>query len=383
MADWKDFVEDNRERAGQFMDSVLDRFPPRKRDPLPPPSERCPVCLATFYSGDSLKDHITQVHGRQHVYLRVNGCIVREIGWAERGIESITVVLLGHAVARVRVCPGASSKGLLAKSETSLEREVPTGFEGELSVEVDPEGGKPRSFKVYCRSLPNFRKDNIDLAIWQLQEQFGREAHIPGLQEWRQRCGVSGSLSTLEDRYVNGFFEYTLGYGQEKQGDAQGAKEHFEDAFGLLLPFRTVLAEQAQCVLGLKMNCFGALDRCCENSLFGPSRSFFTRYPENWKRPKKWPGRDSFGLYVDEFTERLVRLIALFYCEDVEGFWKGLEALKFHPASREKNNGDKLQIIEARGFAKEGDKAAAKKHYSLLRYHPYFGPEAEEFLKHG
>jgi hypothetical protein len=384
MADWKDFEEDNRERAGQLMDSLLARLPPRKSEPAPPPAERCPVCLNTFYSGDSLKDHITQVHGPQHVYLRVNGCIVREIGWAGRGIESISVVLLGHARARVRVSAGGSETELTTKSDASLNRGVPSGFEGELSVEVVPEGGSSRAFKIYVRSLPEFHQDDIDRTIWEFQDEFGRDARMPDLQEWRNRCGVRGSMSALEDRYVNGFYEYTLGYALEREGDTQNAKEHFEDAFGLLLPFRTVLAEQAQCVLGLKMNCFGALIRCEEDSVFGPSRAFFTRYPEeNWKQPKKWPARDSFGLYMDDFTKRLARQLAVFYGEDDDGFWKGVEALRFHPASREKNNADKLQVMEARAFARTGDRAEAKKHYGLLRYHPYFGAEAEEFLKHG
>lgn len=90
MADWKDFVEGNTERVGQLLDSLEVRFPTRKVDvPLPPPVRYCPICLTPFYSDDSLEDHIRHVHGPQHVYLRINGSIVRDVGWAERGIQSI------------------------------------------------------------------------------------------------------------------------------------------------------------------------------------------------------------------------------------------------------------------------------------------------------
>src|ERR1700674_5701621 len=96
MADWKDFVEDNRERAGQFLDSIEARYSSRTLvSPVPPlPISYCPVCLNSFYSLDGLDDHIRLVHGPQHIYLRVNGSVARGVAWAERGIRSIGVVLL-------------------------------------------------------------------------------------------------------------------------------------------------------------------------------------------------------------------------------------------------------------------------------------------------
>src|SRR5579862_5736367 len=132
MADWKDFVEDNKERVGQLLDSLEQRFRSTKNTvPLPTPPRYCPVCLDSFYSDDSLDDHIRQVHGPQHVYLRVNGSIVRDIGWAERGIQSICVVLLGHSSAKVEVDAGGTHNVLTGETERSLLRQIPNGFEGE------------------------------------------------------------------------------------------------------------------------------------------------------------------------------------------------------------------------------------------------------------
>ncbi len=289
--------------------------------------------------------------------------------------------MLGHSNAEVRIYAGPIGKTLSAKGETSLGKHIPKGFEGELRIEVVPGGGRHRFFALYCGTLPEFRRDEIDGKIWHLQQAFCEHPAAPDLKQWRGSCGVASKSSTLEDRYVNGFFEYTLGFALEQGGDTKEAKAHFEDAFGYLFPFRTLLAEQAQGVLGLKMNCFAILERCAEDSFFGPARAFFARHPEAWNQPKKWPARDSFGVYADEFTMRLARVVALFYTEDDALFWQGVEALKFHPAGQEKNNSDKLQLLQARAFLRRGDRAKAREFYRLLRYNPQFGVEAEEFLK--
>jgi hypothetical protein len=383
MADWKDFVEDNRERAGQLLDSLEARYPSRAAvlPPLPPPISYCPVCLNAFYSPDALEDHIRQVHGPQHVYLRVNGTVVREVAWAERGIRTIGLVLLGYSNAAIEIEAGATRKLLTAKTETALLGEVPPNFEGEIRLDVQPNGGRRRAFTIYCRSLPEFRQADLDRKIWDLQQGFIQDGSTPDLKVWREFCGAARNSSSLEERYVNGFFEYTMGFALERRGQTKAAKEHFEDAFGYLLPFRTLLAEQAQCILGLKMNCFAVLQRCGDDSLFSPARVFFLRYPDIWKQPKSWPVKDSFGLYADDFTLRLVRVVATFYKRDDAEFWQGIEALKFHPVGEERNNLDKLQLMQARAFVKKSDEERARESYRLLRYNPYFGFEAEEFLK--
>jgi hypothetical protein len=328
-----------------------------------------------------LEDHILQVHGPQHAYLRVNGSVVREVAWAERGIRSIGVVLLGYSNATVEIETGGSRKLLSVETETSLLEEIPPNFEGEVRIDVRPHGGRHRAFSIYCRSLPEFRQADLDRKVWDRQQEFIRNSSTPDLRVWRELCGVTGNSSSLEDRYVNGFFEYTMGFALERRGQSKAAKEHFEDAFGYLLPFRTLLAEQAQCILGLKMNCFAVLQRCGDESLFSPAVVFFLRYPDIWMQPKSWPMKDSFGLYADDFTLRLVRVVAKFYKHDHAEFWQGIEALKFHPAGEERNNLDKLQLMQARAFVRMSNRERAKEFYHSLRYNPYFGVEAEEFLK--
>jgi hypothetical protein len=209
MADWKDSVEDNRERAEQLLHSLEARYPSGAKmlPPSPPPVRYCPVCLSAFYSPDGLEDHIRQLHGPQHFYLRVNGSVVREVAWAEKGIRSIGVVLLGYSNATVEIEAGGRRKLLTVETETSLLGEVPPNFEGEVQIDVRPHGGRHRAFGVYCRSLPEFRQADLDREVWDLQQEFIREGSTPDLRAWREFCGVNVNSSSLEDRYVNGFFE--------------------------------------------------------------------------------------------------------------------------------------------------------------------------------
>jgi hypothetical protein len=232
MADWKDFVEDNRERAGQFLDAVTERLRSQTTQIPLPPLLRCPVCLIAFYADEALQNHITSVHGPQHVYLRVNGNVIRDVAWAEHGIHTTSVVLLGHAAAHVAVRTGAATQTLVATSDQSLTNCWPQGFEGEIHIDVLPYDGKQRSFVLYSRTLPDFRQDHLDCQLWALLQEFCVQPVFPDLKKWHSLPQAAADSSELGQRYVNGFFEYAAGFALERRGETGAAKEHLEDAFG-------------------------------------------------------------------------------------------------------------------------------------------------------
>jgi hypothetical protein len=75
-----------------------------------------------------------------------------------------------------------------------------------------------------------------------------------------------------------------------------------------------------------------------------------------------------------------VKVIADFYDGDSSVSGAGLEALEFHPAGKEKSNEDKLLLLRARFQRQAGRAVQARATYEMLRYHPSFGTEAEEYL---
>ncbi|MCX7806930.1 MAG: hypothetical protein N3A38_17355, partial [Planctomycetota bacterium] len=247
MADWKDFYEDNREFLGQYLDSLAEKRGTGKTEsaPSPPRLELCPLCHAVFTESRAMEQHVYSVHGPQHVYLRVNGRIIRDIGWAEQGISELRIVLLGYPQAEVELAGGGFCKVLTAGDRSDLRQYVPADFEGELIVHVKPPEGKRREFILYTRSLPEFRGDRLDALILRLSAEDTAPGGSPDVSRWRKEAG---KLGNLENRYLNGFFEYVLAFHLGNMGMPERAKLHFEEAFGLLLPFRTPMAHSAQCV---------------------------------------------------------------------------------------------------------------------------------------
>ena len=381
MADWKDFFEDNRESWGQYLDSLDAKRRPRDSQKTQPSPrvEFCPLCHAAFLEG-GLAEHIRSVHGPQHIYLRVNGRIIRDLAWAERGISELRLVQLGFDEAIVELSAPNLRKKLSVSGNENLLRQLPRGFEGELTIRVTPNAVPARQFVVYARSLPEFRRDDLDAAILQMSNEELRARVMPDIGHWRGRIH---HLGVLEQRYLDGFFEYTLAFYLEQQTQSRMAKQHFEDAFGLLLPFRTALAHSAQCVLGLRMNSFGVLDRAPSDSIVSASDEFFNHpFPSSWTNTSNPTLDNPFMTYADEFTIHLVRVTASFYAPDDTGFRAGLEALSFHPASKDRNNEDKLALLRSRSFRRDRQVAEARRSYELLRYHPLFGKEAEAYI-HG
>lgn len=284
MADWKDFYEDNRESLGQFLDSLAEQRGSTgiRETPPTPPLQFCPLCHAAFLGNAEVTDHIQTVHGPQHIYLRINGRIIRDIGWAEQGISELRLVLLGFSQAGVQIAGDQIHRTLTAAGDENLKRLIPARFEGELTLRVEPLGGTAREFTLYSRSLPQFRGGSLDALIQSWCNLGAKSAGTPDISRWRD---LAGDMGALENRYLNGFFEYALAFHLVNNGQPDRAKQHFEDAFGLLLPFRTPLAHSAQCVLGLRMNCFGVLARAPRRSLVSASDQFFNQpFPSQWVR---------------------------------------------------------------------------------------------------
>jgi hypothetical protein len=380
MADWKDFYEDNREFLGQYLDSLADRKGEKGKEKTPPapPLQFCPLCHTAFFDDVELARHVQTIHGPQHIYLRVNGQIIRDIGWAEQGISELRLVLLGFSQAAVEIAGVQLHKKLEVAGDENLKRLIPSGFEGELTLRIEPLGGKVREFTLYSRSLPQFRRGTMDALIQSWSDQDTKPGGTPDIGRWRE---LTGDMGVLENRYLNGFFEYVLAFHLANNGQAGRAKQHFEDAFGLLLPFRTPLAHSAQCVLGLRMNCFGVLARAPRKSVVSASDQFFNQpFPSQWVRQTPVEEVSPFMTYADEFTIRLVRVIADFYGGDLSVTGAGLEALEFHPSGKEKSNEDKLLLLRARFQRQAGRAVQARATYEMLRYHPLFGTEAEEYV---
>lgn len=383
MADWKDFYEDNRERLGQYLDVIEPRGHRGDGEFQSPPIVIfCPLCHSAHTSEERLSTHLFKTHAGQHVYLRVNGRIVRDLVWTTGGIHELSLVLLGYSFAEVRLVGPGLKVSCSVGNDVSLKKYITGEIEGEIQITVEPSGGRRMEFSIFSRSLPSFRCAELDSAILALQERHARFPEMPNIAEWRiEAASQISSLGKLESRYLDGFYEYILAFHLEEKRKLSEAKVHFEEAFGNLLPFRTPLAHSAQCVLGLRMNCFGILKRAPEGSSVAAADCFFNEpFETKWSVREPLDAMNPFITYADAFTVVLVNTLVSYYAGDVGALQQGITALECLPVSGEKNHEDKLALLRARVHRSFGEVARSKTIYESLRYHPWFGSEAEDYL---
>jgi hypothetical protein len=259
-----------------------------------------------------------------------------------------------------------------------FESIFPPDFMGEAVFEISIPGGLGRSVHVHCRRLPAFDQSLVDQLIGKFQRKFDATLSRPDLSVWRAE--LAPEAGRMEQRYVDGFFEYTLGSYLETSSGSREAKSHLEDAFGLLFPFKTPMALRAKWILALKMNAFGILAECPDGSMFKVAYAFFTKDMNPQTTPNGTPAKKGeYELYIDGFSSQYLAALSAFYEEDDILLHRCLGVLSAHPLFADRNNRDKYHLLAARVAGRRCRIDEARGHYEMLMFHPLFGKEAEEF----
>lgn len=375
-----DTFEDNAELAGQRFASGLIHHREISGAEKQIQVEKCPFCYRAFLVSD-LNSHYQNSHRSEHCYIRLNGTIVRDIGWAEKGISSMEIGLLGYEEVEVNVNFGPQAKSFRGNKNLDVSACVPANFEGEIIVEINPKTSVCKTFFIYCKSIPEFRRNDIDSLIIALQNELDAATNTLDLGRWKSTFKDFPDVNTLEKRYFNGFYEYALGSFLEKNNKFKEAKQHFEDAFGLLLPFNTPLAQTASRIMGFKMNCFAFFEGCLQNSPFAPADAFFNKAinPSAISFTRAEPS--DLGIFIDRFSQLFLDTLSCFYNNPEEEMPILMDALQRDSLSKEKNNADKLNLLKARYFNYSGQTDKAADAYSFLQYHPIFGEESKLFIE--
>jgi hypothetical protein len=191
---------------------------------------------------------------------------------------------------------------------------------------------------------------------------------------WRRR-----GLNDLETRYLDGVIEYCHGWQLDSGGDSVLSRGRLEVAMDLLMPFKTELAEDLRCALALRMNCFGGQWGCDDDSPFRLAESFFCDRGVAKDRPDS-PVRET-KVPIDRFSELILEALRAYYSDDDRRVFSTLDGLRAGSRVRDRNDEDKLNLIEARTRARMGDRRGAASVYELFLGHPRFGGEAQSQLE--
>lgn len=371
-----DTFEDNRERSGQI---EMREYVPIELPPAPPPQVCCPVCDREFGSDLALDNHIKKDHGREHVYIKANGYIVRRTEVLAKGLRQCELIPLGLESLTVTIHVDGKSKRLTANGRMNLLDYLPSDYKGEVQVTAGY-GNMEQNFLMYVGAEPPFDTPRLNKVVNELQRCLdrGMEPDWNGVQAQQRKI----ARNELEKKYLDGFFEYSLGFYLDKQERSGEGGQHLETAMQLLQPYSTPLGRTAKRVLAIRMNCFTPLERCQQGSVFWPARAFFI---ENaLELPESLDGSSATGensVYIDKFTELLLMGIKTFYCRDPHSLSATIKALSAHPLAADRNNEDKLLLMRGRAARIQGDQVATQRAYERLLYHPMFGLEAEEMIK--
>jgi hypothetical protein len=353
-----DTLEDTKERIGQI--EMIDRLPLAEPLPIKKPKVCCPVCNAVLGNDLGLQNHLRREHANEQVYLKVNDRIARSADYFELAPKSCLLVILGSETAEVTVKVGNRRTKQHVVGEANL-LSLLSGAIGEVNLTV-VRANQVRKYAIYFVTPPPFDRKPLEKEIHQLQSalECGDEPN------WRSYQKAQRILATseLENQYLDGFFEYSLGLHLEKSGDPRSGTEHLESATELLRPFDTVLARTARRILAIRMNCFRPLASCHASSIFWQARQFFLENRLQLLEDTTKRGiRSDCSLYTDFFTDQILSLIKTYYARDMVNVHESLARLHGHPLAKDQNNLDKLLLIEARAHEVCGDLDRARRVY--------------------
>jgi hypothetical protein len=344
------------------------------KPPDPKPLLRyCPLCVQGYLEESSLDQHVATEHGKQHIYLKVNDCIVRDICWLSRRLDKCDLVLVQMAATDVEIeFDGKSKHCSIKPSAPSLMDQIPArAAAGLIRIKVQCKN-LCREFQIYLGRQPQFRPEAIDEALVGLMERMrrNRKADLAGFRsKW-----LKENLNELERRYLNGVLEYCHGWLLEVDGSHAFARDRLEAGMNLLIPFKTVLAEDIRSALALRMNIFAGRWGCDEASPFWPAEVFFCSNGDGSE--SQVPTRETM-IVIDAFSEKILEAIEAYNANNDRGVFAILNDLR----PRDRNDEDKMAIIEARTRRNMGDRRAAAAAYETLLEHPLFGKEAQNAVK--
>lgn len=375
--------------AAKFPEEIVERYiecgssgalivSERQTTPLPPkPRVRyCPLCFEGYLEEKALDDHIARSHGKQHVYLKVNGRIVRDVCWLKQPLKECLLVLLQISSLDVEIHVNGEEKRQTIR-ETACLMEQFRGSRAKGVIRIRTEGGPfSRRFTIYSGRQPKFHATLLDATLIGMMGRLKLNRR-ENLVTTRDKC-LKGGLNDLESRYLDGVVEYCHGWQLEMENAGSLARGRLEMAMDLLMPFHTELALDLRCALALRMNCFGGEWGCEADSPFRVAENFFCGSPGEGEelhvriRETSIPLDPNSGLILDA--------LRAYYANDEAGVLTALKTLRTAQRVRDRNDEDKLNLIEARTRAKTGDRHGAVHLFELFRGHPVYDEEARSQL---
>lgn len=372
--------------AAKFPEEIIERYiedsnsadvsqsAPRVRTvSVKPTLKYCPLCYEGYIEESALGNHIASRHGKQHVFLKVNDQVVRDVCWLEGAVKQCKIVVLKVPHVEVKLTFSGHTKSLSISQTTDLSEHLArSSLTGSIGIEIhDPQ---PRYFRIYQGKQPSFRSDHIDRAAAAMMKELSSGRAVD-LTEFRDTCRRH-RLNELESRYLDGVVEYCHGLNLEKEGKQSLARLRLESSMNLLVPFRTTLAEDMRHALALRMNCFLGQWGCSTGSPFRIAERFFCLNLRQDQGDDIACRTYRIEIEIDSVSVSTLDALRAYEAGDEEAVLAILASIQ----TRDRNDEDKMNLIRARTMAKKRNVERAAAAYQSFRDHPIFGKEAAGYL---
>ena len=348
----------------------------------PSPQYVCPLCHSSFSDDAILQDHVADKHGKFVAYIILDSRVVTPLEATPTRPQQLMLVCRGGNT-RVDLTVGRDSTTFLVdEGTTSLLDHVPLDFAGLIHIETRNPGGA-RSYSITIGEAPKIRYAEIRNLAASLQASLdsGIEPDWNGYTKLVQQKYLH---NPYEKNFLDAFFDYSLGFWMERNGDTTHSASHLERALAQLEPYRQQpMALTASRILGTRLNCFSTLRAVPRDSRFYFAKLFFIdsalSLPATLDQKSQEPNMLE-SVYCDGFTERFLVILKSFYAKDFRNVIRPCQQLKAEAAD-DRNNNDKIDLVLARACRLNDDHSIASKHYRALQDHPDYHDEATAFLR--
>lgn len=370
-----DTLEDNKERAGQLLQSIA---------PLPIPSwvaqspklEKCSLCGRRL-PADDIAAHMYS-HAGVSSYVLANNQIVRDVAYMDKCLESLDICTLGQEPAEVEVSVSGDIYWVGdVKGQYSFGDQFRKLTDGELVVRIVDFNGK-RLHRLYIGSPPVLRCPEIDRFAFEYLFRPLDRGCDPEYDRYMSRVAELDPTPP-EELYRNALYDFATGYRLVQCDKSQ--RGHLESALYGLSRFKTKFAVTGKRILALRMNCFGLLSDCEPTSRFFLASLLFGQPFYSREEVYSATILDSeYGVYIDAITEKLLDAVSAYYAEDTAIFQRMLKDLWEIVPGYDTNSHVKILLLTARHWRRAGDTNEARANYAKLINDPDFGREAQGFL---
>jgi len=374
-----DIIEDRSEFIGQLVDARKKQLG-LPRTLIETKTFVCNLCSASVKSELDLEKHYDTFHPQDYCYFQINGEIGRdgETFLIDKPVSRCSVVLQGVSRRKLHVF-GADYQNVTldVQSGQDFSSLLPDEFDGRLAICVPLSAGRSVTIFLQCQEKISFEPEKVEPLIREMQNALIGERFDSN--ECQMHLDRS-DFTSIEQKYWDGFFEYSLGMKLEMAGN-KNAKARLEKAYYFLFQIVTPLANTAVCILELKMGFFNRLKNCSCQSVFYPASCLIR---PDWKSITDYSwnfSRSRAGVFVDSQFIAILKTSALLLSRKLAEAEEELNALESSNTQKSQIVFDIAAILRAR-LALLGNKYnLAEKYYKILEHHPAFGKEASDFIK--